>query len=197
MRRLYWILLAMFVLFVDTKKLSPAVMEIVDDDPVYTSVLLEYNRQYVVHMSTYFLSKVEGFSNYAYHDSNGDYAVGYGFKTNNTKDFITKSDANKRLKKKVIALQKYVRDNVKVNISMGQEIALISFAYNVGKSAFVNSSLLSELNNRNYKEAENEFKNWIYKRKKCGTLIKSKGLLSRRNKEILLFNTDRDLIEII
>ena len=53
--------------------------------------------------------------------------------------------------------------------------ALVSFTYNVGFSAFKNSTLLKYVNKKQFKKASNEFKKW----NKCGGKV-LKGLVKRR-----------------
>ena len=60
----------------------------------------------------------------------------------------------------------------------------ICFAYNVGPTAFKNSTLLKKINNNDFVGAADEFDRWIYDNK-----VISKGLINRRKDEKKLFLT--------
>lgn len=60
--------------------------------------------------------------------------------------------------------------------------ALVSFVFNVGESAFRNSTLLKCLNNQDIDQVGSELKRWIH----AGQAI-IEGLRNRRNAESMLF----------
>ena len=62
-------------------------------------------------------------------------------------------------------------------------MALVIFVFNVGRGAFANSTLLKKLNRNNFKEVPFQLRRW---NKSEGKVMK--GLINRRNKEIMLFN---------
>lgn len=76
-----------------------------------------------------------------------------------------------------------IKSSVKVKLTQGMEDALYSFIFNVGGSAFKQSTMLKYLNNRAYADAAAEFDRWV----KVGN-IRLKGLVVRRNKERMLFS---------
>lgn len=129
-----------------------------------------------------FLKEAEGLRLEAYKDANKQ-AIGYG-NTHNVKvgDKITKKEAEALLRKTIIKYKKIVESNVRVNLNYYQLIALVSLTYNIGETAFKNSTLLKKLNNGDYIGAANEFDRWIYVNHK-----KSQGLINRRKKEKELF----------
>lgn len=133
-----------------------------------------------------FIADLEGFREYAYHDSAGIWTYGFGFtKTPNGNkvsqfDRITKEKSTEFLK--TIILKDYLQINhlVRVPLNEYQWIALLSFVYNIGISRFSRSTLLSKINKQAGKdEITKEFQRWVYAN---GQVIK--GLQNRRNKEI-------------
>ncbi|MBJ8796721.1 lysozyme [Citrobacter freundii] len=67
---------------------------------------------------------------------------------------------------------------IKVPTSETQRAAIYSFAYNVGATATINSTLLKKLNAKDYAGACAELKRWVYAGGK-----KWKGLMNRRDVE--------------
>ncbi len=66
-----------------------------------------------------------------------------------------------------------------------QRAAIYSFAYNVGPSAAIKSTLMKKLNGSDYAGACNELKRWIYAGGK-----KWKGLMNRREVEYAICMAD-------
>lgn len=71
---------------------------------------------------------------------------------------------------------------LEVPVSANQFSALVSFSYNIGIGAFLNSTLLKKLNAGDYQGAGEELKRWVYARGK-----KLPGLINRRKEERELF----------
>lgn len=67
---------------------------------------------------------------------------------------------------------------IKVPTTETQRAAIYSFAYNVGATATINSTLLKKLNAKDYAGACSELKRWVYAGGK-----KWKGLMNRRDVE--------------
>jgi hypothetical protein len=65
-----------------------------------------------------------------------------------------------------------------------QTAALVSLAYNIGGTAFKNSTLVSDLNSGNTAAAAAQFNNWVY----AGGTVNS-SLVARRTQEQALFST--------
>lgn len=135
-----------------------------------------------------FIKSWEKFDSKAYNDGFGNLTIGYGFTRYifpdlKKGDTITREEADEKLfnilKNKY---ERFIHDSVKVPISQEQFDALISWAYNVGKSAAGRSTLLSNLNNQNYMDAASEFIRW---NKVAGQ--PALGLTRRREKEKSLF----------
>lgn len=75
-------------------------------------------------------------------------------------------------------ISRQVDPYIKVNTTETQRAAIYSFAYNVGATAAINSTLMKKLNSRDYVGACNELKRWVYAGGK-----KWKGLMNRRDVE--------------
>lgn len=75
-----------------------------------------------------------------------------------------------------------VEDLVKVPLTIYQEDALISFVFNIGKTAFSKSTLLRKLNVGDYEGAAAEFPRW---NKQKGKVLR--GLTRRRAEEMKYF----------
>lgn len=76
-----------------------------------------------------------------------------------------------------------VNAGVRVALNQNQFDALVSFTFNVGDSAFANSTLLKELNAGHYDQVPVQLRRWV---KDNGKVVK--GLIKRREKEIELWN---------
>lgn len=75
-------------------------------------------------------------------------------------------------------------DYVTVPITPHLEAALRSFIFNVGSSAFKNSTLLKKLNKKDYQGACDELQKWIKATdRRTNTLIVLPGLVKRRANE--------------
>ena len=76
-----------------------------------------------------------------------------------------------------------INHNVKVPLSQNQFDALVSFVFNIGQSAFIESTLLRVLNEGDYKAVPQQLRRWIYDN---GSVVQ--GLINRRQKEIDFWN---------
>lgn len=85
-------------------------------------------------------------------------------------DAITKSDLTR--------IARQVDQAIKVPTTETQRAAIYSFAYNVGASAAINSTLMKKLNAKDYSGACDELKRWVF----AGGQ-KWKGLINRRDVE--------------
>lgn len=135
------------------------------------------------------ISKFEGFFAVPYWDRTG-YSVGYGSQTNwDAKrpvlktDVIDKATAKRWLLAEATQDFDLVKSKVKVPITDNQLLALSSFAYNVGKGAFTDSTLLELLNGGASKSmVADQFDRWTF----SGGIV-NKGLVARRAAEKALF----------
>lgn len=136
-----------------------------------------------------FLIEVEGFSSCPYKDSIGIPTIGIGTthypdgkKVSMEDDCISK-DAAKYYAQKYIGGSEDLISQFKLPINQNQFNALVSFAYNIGNTAFRKSTLLSKvIKNPNDPTIKNEFLKW----NKAGGLIIG-GLTNRRLKEAKLY----------
>jgi len=78
--------------------------------------------------------------------------------------------------------ERSVNELVKVPLNQNQFDALVSFVFNVGRSAFRDSTLLKFLNNGNFASVPMQLKRW---NKVNGNVVD--GLVNRRQKEVDLW----------
>ena len=105
------------------------------------------------------------------------YTIGWGHYGADVKKGmkISKATAEKLFDNDIKYFESCVNSCLKVKITQSMFNALVSFTYNVGFSAFKNSTLLKYVNKSQFKKASNEFKKW----NKCGGKV-LKGLIKRR-----------------
>jgi lysozyme len=135
------------------------------------------------------VKEFEGLRLKAYLDVVGIPTIGYGSTYYSSGRKVTLNDslssieeAEELLLNTLENFEETVSENVKVPLNSNQFSALVSFVYNIGITAFKNSTLLRVLNQKNYDQAANEFLRWD---KGLGkTLL---GLTRRREKERKLF----------
>lgn len=130
----------------------------------------------------------------AYRCPAGVWTIGYGSTryTNGDKvkegDRITQEEANALFQKTVDEFEHQVKlilgDELKTILHPHSISALVSFAYNVGITAFAKSTLLRIIreNKNNLKDIEIQFKRW---NKANGKILE--GLVKRRNAEFALY----------
>jgi lysozyme len=152
-----------------------------------------------------FLHEVEGIRTKPYKDTAGFWTIGVGHmltKSELASGKLYLEDVEVRFWEKPLRLtevemllrqdlEKYidvVLENVQRELNTNQIAALVSFAYNVGITAFEKSTLLELLNGVHPDDYEDEvadqFARWVY----AGGRI-DKGLQNRRRKEIALWKT--------
>lgn len=94
-----------------------------------------------------FIKSFEGFSATAYKCPAGVWTIGYGTTEYvDPGDTVTEEEACDLLRKDVQEAADAIDDLVDVELTQSQYDALCSFIYNVGRSAFENSTLLKMLN---------------------------------------------------
>lgn len=131
------------------------------------------------------IKRWEGCRTNAYKCPAGVWTIGYGHtKTAKPHMMISHLEAERLLKQDLINFETAVRNYVKVPITQGQFDALVSFTYNVGISAFCNSTLLKYVNQNKFNTAALQFGRWIYAGDK-----KLAGLVRRRRAEKKLFES--------
>ena len=115
------------------------------------------------------------------------YSIGYGHQIQpDEPELLTKilntyeqTDLFVRDTEKII---KDMNNNILVPLNKNQQLALFSLRYNIGGTAFNNSTLLKVLNKGDYKGASERFKDW---RISDGQI--NQGLVNRRELERQLF----------
>jgi len=130
----------------------------------------------------------EGLRLKAYDDGVGVWTIGFG----TTKypngirvkkgDTCTLDQAKAYMQNDLKSFEQTVNNTVKVPLSQNQFDALVSLAYNIGSTAFKNSTLVRQLNEGNYKAAANQFNVWVNAGGK-----RMQGLVNRRAAERTLF----------
>lgn len=132
----------------------------------------------------------EGLRLEAYQDQAGVWTIGYGHTGEDVYQglVITKAEADKLLKQDLQWAQTAVDQNVKVELTDNQYGALVSFVFNVGATAFKNSTLLRKLNAGNYEAVPQELARWN-KITVNGKKVPNRGLSNRRAAEAGLWAT--------
>ncbi|OLL46994.1 lysozyme [Bartonella henselae] len=126
----------------------------------------------------------EGLRLSAYQDSIGVWTIGYGHTKSAGKPFvhkgmtITEKQAEELLCQDLQQFENTVEQAVTVSLTDEQFAALVSFCYNVGTTAFCNSTLLKKLNNGDYEAIPTELQKWT---KAGGKRLQ--GLVNRRAAE--------------
>lgn len=130
----------------------------------------------------------EGLRLKAYDDGVGVWTIGFG----TTKypngirvkkgDTCTLDQAKAYMQNDLKSFEQTVNNTVKVPLNQNQFDALVSLAYNIGSTAFKNSTLVKRLNEGNYKAAANQFNVWVNAGGK-----RMQGLVNRRAAERTLF----------
>lgn len=135
----------------------------------------------------------ESFKPNAYYDKGGVLTIGYGTTKYDKPDLTEKSTIDQATADSMLPQSvdknygQKVLDIIKVPINDQQYSALASFAYNVGPTAFQNSTMLKKLNLGDYESASKEFARWNKVKGK-----EEKGLTDRRAAEKALFEGNVD-----
>jgi lysozyme len=103
-------------------------------------------------------------------------------------DTITEEQALNELLLSVLPTLEMIHNNVKTPLNDNQVAALISFTYNVGDQAFLDSTLLKKINEGDLESVSGEMSRWVYSN---GQRIG--GLEKRRRDDFALFNTPGDM----
>jgi lysozyme len=133
------------------------------------------------------LEEFEGFRDKAYKDSAGIWTIGFGTIKYPTGVPVKQGDTCTREEARLYKVNdlKWVYEalqSVKVPLNQNEYDALCSFVYNVGATAFKQSTLLRVLNQSKRADAANEFMKWT---RAGGKVVQ--GLVNRRAKEKALF----------
>jgi lysozyme len=140
-----------------------------------------------------FLIAEEGIRNRVYKDQAGKDTIGIGHLIKPGEErFLSVTLSPKEIEdlffSDIAQTENTIKSLVKVPLNENQKIALVSLVFNIGPTAFKNSTLLKLLNDGDYNKASLEFPRWVYITLN-GTKQVSKGLQNRRFREQLLFNS--------
>tara|TARA_Y100001972_G_scaffold85659_1_gene104814 strand:- start:931 stop:1374 length:444 start_codon:yes stop_codon:yes gene_type:complete len=129
------------------------------------------------------IKKFEGCELEAYYDAVDVLTIAYG-RTKGVKagDTCTQEQADAWLEEELHEYSGYVNDAVKVDLEQNQFDALVAWTYNLGPTNLNKSSMLVEINNKNWDEVPHQIKRW---NKAGGKVLE--GLVRRREAEALLF----------
>jgi lysozyme len=131
------------------------------------------------------IKKFEGCKLEAYKCSAGVWTIGYGHTADVKEgDVCTQEEAEKLLRADLFEFEKYVEDNVIVDLGQNQFDALVSWTFNLGVGNLKSSTMLKKLNNSEYKSVPFEIRRW---NKAGGKTLD--GLIRRRKAESLLFES--------
>lgn len=117
----------------------------------------------------------------------GEVTIGYGHVVREGESFpfgITEETAEKLLCEDLKKYEKCVIECVGTDLLPWQFDALVSLCFNIGKSAFKESTLVKIIRADNFSNVKKEFMRWVYVNGK-----KNKGLMKRRASEAHLFET--------
>lgn len=129
----------------------------------------------------------EGLKLVAYKCPAGIWTIGYGHtKGVRRGDNIDEITADMYLIKDIGWSERCVIDLVKVPLEQCQFDALVSFVFNLGRGNLKKSTLLKLLNKGDYDGAAKQFLRWN-KHRQDGKLVVARGLVIRRNEEMMLF----------
>lgn len=123
----------------------------------------------------------------AYDDGVGVWTIGYGTTAINgvtvkKGDTCTAEQAKSYMAQDLKKFESAVNTAVKVQLNQNQFDALVSLTYNIGIGAFKGSTLLKQLNAKDYKGAAEQFSRW---NRGGGRVLN--GLIKRRKIEMELF----------
>lgn len=123
---------------------------------------------------------LEGREHYPYKDVVGIVTVCDGHTGNDIVwgKYYSDKECDALTRKDMTRIAAQVDPHIKVQTTETQRAAIYSFAYNVGATATINSTLLKKLNAKDYAGACSELKRWVYAGGK-----KWKGLMNRRDVE--------------
>lgn len=137
------------------------------------------------------IMRFEGLSTTAYICPAGVATIGYGHtKSVQLTDQITEKTAERLLENDLRGVSTSLTvalDKNKISVTQSQFDALCSFAFNLGITKLLNSTLWQKLKAGYYKEAGAEFLKWNKARNEYGELVPLKGLTLRREAERNLF----------
>jgi lysozyme len=143
---------------------------------------IEENIMAIAKSTLEYITKEEGARNKAYKDTRGLWSIGVGHLIKeNEKHLITATLTDEQVEELLRSDLKWcseaVESSVRVPLSQNQYDALYSLCYNIGSTAFKNSTVVKRINNNDIKGAAEAILMWS----------KQPELLPRRKREKELF----------
>jgi lysozyme len=139
-----------------------------------------------------FIGHFEGFRAGLYNDAADNCTIGYGHlvhmgRCNGSepaefKRGLSEPEAEELLRRDAQSAADAVRRSVRVPLNQAQFDALVSFVYNLGAGAFESSTLLKDINARNFAAVPGQLEEWVH----AGGQVLP-GLVTRRKAEARLF----------
>jgi lysozyme len=131
-----------------------------------------------------FIKKEEGCELTAYQDGGGVWTIGYGETGKHVYKGVqwTMDEAERALFGRVSTLLSFLNTTLPTPLKDECTVALVSFIYNVGKKAFLSSTMLKLIRANHLELAAKQFDRWVYDNGK-----KIQGLVNRRSRERSLF----------
>lgn len=141
------------------------------------------------------IKSFEAFEPTMYLDSAGKPTIGYGTLITDSNIHLLDAEISEAYATQL--LMEHVKDDartinnaLKVPINQNQADALFSFVYNLGRGAFLSSTLLKRINrNDSIESIKNEFLRWKYVTVN-GVKKELRGLLNRRKDEAALYASE-------
>ena len=131
-----------------------------------------------------FIKQYEGLRLTAYYDSVNVLTIGYGHTGRDVHigEIITQQEADSLLTNDILLFWNSISRNIKVSLTDYQHAALTSFAYNLGMSNLLSSTLWRLVNEGQFELASEQFTRWVYA---GGEILP--GLVKRREAEKEMF----------
>lgn len=130
------------------------------------------------------IKQYESFRSKPYDDGAGVWTIGYGTtyingaKVSKNTPEISEAQALEYFKADIAVCENAVKSVVTVPVTQSMFDAMVSLTYNISSAPFRKSSVVRELNARNYEKAGDHFRDWKY----AGGKVMA-GLVARRNNE--------------
>lgn len=129
---------------------------------------------------------LEGYTGGPYLDSAGILTDCYGNTKNVRRDLVrSQAQCQALLNGEAVRIGNHILSLATKPVSTKTLASYISFTYNVGDTAFRNSTLLRLHNQGRYQEACEQMRRWVYVTV-AGIKVKLQGLANRRDKEVAL-----------
>lgn len=129
---------------------------------------------------------LEGYTGGPYLDSAGVLTDCYGNTKNVSRNLIrTQAQCQQLLNGEALRIGNHILTLTTKPISTRTLASYISFTYNVGDTAFKNSTLLKLHNQGRFRDACEQMRRWVYVTI-LGAKVKIQGLVNRREKEVAL-----------